>query len=281
MQNKKLIILLLLVLTSALLSGCGGPAQDNSVGSMNEELGIPEDVSAPPVADSTPETVSTPTPTPTPEPSPAAAVTDGELIYTLSPDDILLDANADAGWFTYGGMGKGYGTKYAAVNLSTGQEIEGEEGAEVVLCKNAIVQFIWRDADGNHVDAMDVYYYDGSSPKEINLWAVVYNFDGSIIDERVVLSMKQSADDPYYSTVYPVMEQVVSEYGGGYVAGYAKVLNANEDNGDAVISDERGELVRLPGADVTMTYASSVCDGRFVAVYRPDTNETEVYDFGA
>ena len=50
-------------------------------------------------------------------------------------------------------LAKGYGTRYYAINVVTGQVIQGEEGAEVVLCANGLVRFIWKDADGNEVSA--------------------------------------------------------------------------------------------------------------------------------
>ena len=115
---------------------------------------------------------------------------------------------------------------------------------------------------------------------ELTLFVVVYGFDGRVREERAVLTITQSGDDPYYSEVYPAMEALVEEFGGGSIEGMPLMLTASDDNGDAVVCDRDGnELLRLPGADASGTYAFTNRDGSFLSVYRPDTCRTDFYQF--
>ena len=40
-----------------------------------------------------------------------------------------------------------------------------------------------------------------------------------------------------------------------------------------------GELIRLPGVDASGVFAYQSADGRYVSVYRPDSDQTEFYRF--
>lgn len=276
-MRHKLHLGCLLLAAVLLLSSCGGKeAPTEASGGMDSQTvgaaASPELTELPPEEMEEIEEFE--------EPDAVPAVTSGTLVYALNSDWMLLDADPVSGWFTTSWMAKGYGSQYCAVNPSTGQVIEGEEGAEVVLCKDAILQFVWRDKDGNPVSAEEVYYYEGDDPMELTLFVVVYGFDGQVREEREVLTITQSWDDPYYSEVYPAMEALAAEFGGGSIAGMPLMLTASDDNGEAVVCDSSGnELLRLPGADASMTYAFTNRDGSFLSVYRPDTCQTEFYQF--
>ena len=207
------------------------------------------------------------------------AVTSGKLIYTLDYDLGILDGSGTNGWFVASWLAKGYGTRYYAINVVTGQVIQGEEGAEVVLCANGLVRFIWKDADGNEVSADTVYFPDGE-PKTFDLYAQIYGLDGTLKEERKILSWTQTSEDPYFTVVLPEMNKIISELGGGSIAGNELVLSVTDDNGDAVVLGLDGEeLIRLAGVDASEVYAYSSSDGSFVSVYRPDSDQTEFYRF--
>ena len=168
---------------------------------------------------------------------------------------------------------------YYAINPVTGQVIEGEEGAEVVLCANGLVRFVWKDADGNEVSADTVYFIDGE-PKTFDLYAQFYGLDGVLKEERKILSWTQTSEDPYFTVVLPEMNKIISELGGGSIAGNELVLTVTDDNGDAVVLGLDGEeLIRLTSVDASEVYAYSSSDGSFVSVYRPDSDQTEFYRF--
>ena len=207
------------------------------------------------------------------------AETDGELVFTMDYDQGILDGSAQNGWFVTSWLAKGYGTRYYAVCPATGQVIQGEEGAPVVLCGQGLVRFVWKDADGNEVSA-DTVYFPMDEPQTYTLYAQIYGLDGQLREEREVLTWTQTAEDPYFSLVLPAMEQIVSELGGGAVEGQELVLNVTDEGGDAVIhGKDGGELIRLPGVDASGVFAYASADGSFVSVYRPDSDQTEFYRF--
>ena len=207
------------------------------------------------------------------------AETDGELVFTMDYDQGILDGSAQNGWFVTSWLAKGYGTRYYAVCPATGQVIEGEEGAPVVLCGQGLIRFVWKDADGNEVSADTVYFMEGE-PQTYTLYAQIYGLDGQLREEREVMTWTQTGEDPYYSLVYPAMEALVEELGGGYAEGHEQVLNVTDEGGDAVIhSKDGGELIRLPGVDASGIYAYASADGSYVSVYRTDSDQTEFYRF--
>ena len=207
------------------------------------------------------------------------AETDGELVFTMDYDQGILDGSAQNGWFVTSWLAKGYGTRYYAVCPATGQVIEGEEGAPVVLCGQGLIRFVWKDADGNEVSADTVYFMEGE-PQTYTLYAQIYGLDGQLREEREVMTWTQTGEDPYYTLVYPAMEALVEELGGGYVEGHEQVLNVTDEGGDAVIhSKDGGELIRLPGVDASGIYAYASADGSYVSVYRTDSDQTEFYRF--
>ena len=207
------------------------------------------------------------------------AETSGELVFTINYDQGILDGSAQSGWFVTSWLAKGYGTRYYAVCPATGQVIEGEEGAPVVLCGQGLIRFVWKDADGNEVSADTVYFMEGE-PQTYTLYAQIYGLDGQLREEREVMTWTQTGEDPYYSLVYPAMETLVAELGGGYVEGHELVLNVTDEGGDAVIlSKDGGELIRLPGVDASGIYAYASADGSYVSVYRTDSDQTEFYRF--
>ncbi len=207
------------------------------------------------------------------------AETSGELVFTMNYDQGILDGSAQSGWFVASWLAKGYGTRYYAVCPATGQVIEGEEGAPVVLCGQGLIRFVWKDADGNEVSADTVYFMEGE-PQTYILYAQIYGLDGQLREEREVMTWTQTGEDPYYSLVYPAMEALVEELGGGYTEGHELVLNVTDEGGDAVIhSKDGGELIRLPGVDASGIYAYASADGSYVSVYRTDSDQTEFYRF--
>ena len=207
------------------------------------------------------------------------AETDGELVFTMDYDQGVLDGSAQNGWFVTSWLAKGYGTRYYAVCPATGQVIEGEEGAPVVLCGQGLIRFVWKDADGNEVSADTVYFMEGE-PQTYTLYAQIYGLDGQLREEREVMTWTQTGEDPYYTLVYPAMAALVEELGGGYVEGHELVLNVTDEGGDAVIhSKDGGELIRLPGVDASGIYAYASADGSYVSVYRTDSDQTEFYRF--
>ena len=207
------------------------------------------------------------------------AETGGELVFTMDYDQGILDGSAQSGWFVTSWLAKGYGTRYYAVCPATGQVIEGEEGAPVVLCGQGLIRFVWKDADGNEVSADTVYFMEGE-PQTYTLYAQIYGLDGQLREEREVITWTQTGEDPYYTLVYPAMEALVEELGGGYVEGHELVLNVTDEGGDAVIhSKDGGELIRLPGVDASGIYAYASADGSYVSVYRTDSDQTEFYRF--
>lgn len=207
------------------------------------------------------------------------AETGGELVFTMDYDQGILDGSAQSGWFVTSWLAKGYGTRYYAVCPATGQVIEGEEGAPVVLCGQGLIRFVWKDADGNEVSADTVYFMEGE-PQTYTLYAQIYGLDGQLREEREVMTWTQTGEDPYYTLVYPAMEALVEELGGGYVEGHELVLNVTDEGGDAVIhSKDGGELIRLPGVDASGVYAYASADGSYVSVYRTDSDQTEFYRF--
>lgn len=141
------------------------------------------------------------------------AKTDGELVFTMDYDQGILDGSAQSGWFVTSWLAKGYGTRYYAVCPATGQVIEGEEGAPVVLCGQGLIRFVWKDADGNEVSADTVYFMEGE-PQTYTLYAQIYGLDGQLREEREVMTWTQTGEDPYYTLVYPAMVALVEELGG-------------------------------------------------------------------
>ena len=207
------------------------------------------------------------------------AETGGELVFTMDYDQGILDGSAQSGWFVTSWLAKGYGTRYYAVCPATGQVIEGEEGAPVVLYGQGLIRFVWKDADGNEVSADTVYFMEGE-PQTYTLYAQIYGLDGQLREEREVMTWTQTGEDPYYTLVYPAMQALVEELGGGYVEGHEQVLNVTDEGGDAVIhSKDGGELIRLPGVDASGIYAYASADGSYVSVYRTDSDQTEFYRF--
>ena len=149
----------------------------------------------------------------------------------------------------------------------------------MVLCGQGLVRFVWKDADGNEVSA-DIVYFPMDEPQTYTLYAQIYGLDGQLREEREVLTWTQTMEDPYFSLVLPAMEAIVSELGGGSAEGQEIVLLAEDDGGDAVIRGrDGGELIRLPGVDASGVFAYQSADGRYVSVYRPDSDQTEFYRF--
>ena len=124
------------------------------------------------------------------------AETGGELVFTMDYDQGILDGSAQSGWFVTSWLAKGYGTRYYAVCPATGQVIEGEEGAPVVLCGQGLIRFVWKDADGNEVSADTVYFMEGE-PQTYTLYAQIYGLDGQLREEREVMTWTQTGEDPY------------------------------------------------------------------------------------
>lgn len=276
-MNRNTAILSLLLALTLTLSGCGktqpapalsgqdsAPSSQNSVGGAASEPAVTPDIrpAGPGV-----EAAGTP------------AETAGELVFTMDYDLGLLDGSGESGWFVASWLAKGYGTRYYAVCPATGQVIQGEEGAPVVLCGQGLVRFVWKDADGNEVSA-DTVYFPMDEPQTYTLYAQIYGLDGQLREEREVLTWTQTMEDPYFSLVLPAMEAIVSELGGGSAEGQEIVLLAEDDGGDAVIRGrDGGELIRLPGVDASGVFAYQSADGRYVSVYRPDSDQTEFYRF--
>ena len=258
-----------------MLTGCGN---DNAAGTA-----------APEADTSTPEAAESFTPAETPEVStepvvpeesiPAAAtVTTGQLVYTMDYDMMLLDADSTGSWFVVSRMDKGYGSPYYAINPGSGQIIQGEEGAEVVLCANGIVRFLWKDSSGHEVSADMVYFMSGE-PQSYTLWAQLYSLDGALLEERELLTWTQSMDDPYFTLVLPAMEKIVAELGGGNVMGYDIPLSVTADGTDTVVSSADGELLRLLNTAPDGIYAYGSQNGTMLSVYLPDMDETDFYLF--
>ena len=272
-------LLALLLALSLALSGCGGAGDISAQGDASQDMvggavGPDGEPAHDPGADDPADTPSSGA-APTGEP----AVTEGELVYTMDYDMGLLDGSGESGWFVASWLAKGYGTRYYAVCPATGQVIEGEEGAPVVLCGQGLIRFVWKDADGKEVSADTVYFMEGE-PQTYTLYAQIYGLDGQLREEREVMTWTQTGEDPYYSLVCPAMETLVAELGGGYVEGHEQVLNVTDEGGDAVIhSKDGGELIRLPGVDASGIYAYASADGSYVSVYRTDSDQTEFYRF--
>ena len=276
-MNRNTAILSLLLALALTLSGCGKtqtdpalsgqdstPSSQDSVGGAASEPAVTPDIrpAGPGV-----EAAGTP------------AETAGELVFTMDYDLGLLDGSDESGWFVASWLAKGYGTRYYAVNPASGQEILGEEGAPVVLCGQGLVRFVWKDSSGAEVSADSVYFLSGEA-QTYTLYAQIYGLDGQLREEREVLTWTQTMEDPYFSLVLPAMEAIVSELGGGSAEGQEIVLLAEDDGGDAVIRGrDGGELIRLPGVDASGVFAYQSADGRYVSVYRPDSDQTEFYRF--
>ena len=276
-MNRNTAILSLLLALTLTLSGCGktqpapalsgqdsAPSSQNSVGGAASEPAVTPDIrpAGPGV-----EAAGTP------------AETAGELVFTMDYDLGLLDGSGESGWFVASWLAKGYGTRYYAVCPATGQVIQGEEGAPVVLCGQGLVRFVWKDADGNEVSA-DTVYFPMDEPQTYTLYAQIYGLDGQLREEREVLTWTQTAEDPYFTLVLPAMEAIVAELGGGAVEGQELVLNVTADGSDAVVHGlDGGELIRLPEVDASEVFAYISRDGSYVSVYRPDSNQTEFYRF--
>ena len=276
-MNRNTAILSLLLALALMLSGCGKTQNDPALSGQD---------SAPSSQDSVGGAASEPAVTPDIRPAGPGveaagtpAETAGELVFTMDYDLGLLDGSGESGWFVASWLAKGYGTRYYAVNPATGQEILGEEGAPVVLCGQGLVRFVWKDGSGAEVSADSVYFLDGEA-QTYTLYAQIYGLDGQLREEREVLTWTQTMEDPYFSLVLPAMEAIVSELGGGSVEGQEIVLLAEDDGGDAVIRGrDGGELIRLPGVDASGVFAYQSADGRYVSVYRPDSDQTEFYRF--
>lgn len=277
MKRKMMLWSLLLVLALS-LTACGksAPAEDvtQDDAPQIEESAQPEETVggsetvAPDIRPAGPGVEATGTP----------AETSGELVFTMDYDQGILDGSVQKGWFVSSWLAKGYGTRYYAVCPATGQVIEGEEGAPVVLCGQGLIRFVWKDAGGNDVNA-DAVYFMMDEPQTYTLYAQIYGLDGQLREEREVLTWTQSEEDPYFTLVLPAMEAIVEEL-GGYVEGRELVLNVTDEGGDAVIhSKDGGELIRLPGADASGVFAYASADGSYVSVYRSDSDQTEFYCF--
>lgn len=278
MNHKRTLLSLLLALALS-LTACGKSAPAEEVVPQDDvvqgETSVPEEMvgggetAAPDIRPAGPGVEATGTP----------VVTEGELVYTMDYDQGLLDGSGASGWFVSSWLAKGYGTRYYAVNPATGQVIQGEEGAPVVICGQGLLRFVWKDAGGNEVSADTVYFME-DEPQTYTLYAQIYGLDGQLREEREVMTWTQTGEDPYYTLVYPAMEALVEELGGGYAEGHELVLNVTDEGGDAVIrSKDGGELIRLPGVDASGIYAYASADGSYVSVYRTDSDQTEFYRF--
>ena len=278
-MNRKMMLWSLLLVLALSLTACGKstPAEDvpqddvpqvEEPAQPEETVGGSETVT-PDVRPAGPGVEATGTP----------AETSGELVFAMDYDQGILDGSGQNGWFVSSWLAKGYGTRYYAVCPATGQVIEGEEGAPVVLCGQGLVRFVWKDADGNEVNA-DTVYFMMDEPQTYTLYAQIYGLDGQLREEREVLTWTQSEEDPYFTLVLPALETIVEELGGGYVEGRELVLNVTDEGGDAVIHSKDGsELIRLPGVDASGVFAYASTDSHYVSVYRSDSDQTEFYRF--
>ena len=271
------------LLALAALGGCGQTGQDiedpgiedqvkednnTDVGSAENDTENEPDIAPEPQTEGS-GTEATGTP----------AVTNGRLIYTMDFDQGILDGSRGSGWFITSRLSKGYGTQSYAIAPDSGKVIEGEEGAEVVLCQNGLVRFVWKDEGGSEVSAYNVYFMEGA-PQVYTLYARVYDLEGTMLEERELLSWTQAAEDPYFTIILPAMEKVIAELGGGSVSGMETMLEVTQEGVDAVILDGSGsELIRLPGVSSLGIEAYASRDGGYVSVYRPDSDQTEFYLF--
>ncbi len=267
------------LLAMAALGGCGQdepPVEDIGIEDQTPEDNTADVGSAENEPDIAPEPQ---TEGPGTEATGTPAVTSGRLVYTMDYDQGILDGSRGSGWFITSWLSKGYGTQSYAIAPESGKVIEGEEGAEVVLCQNGLVRFVWKDESGSEVSAYNVYFMEGE-PQIYTLYARIYDLGGTMLEEREILSWTQTAEDPYFTIVLPAMEKVVSELGGGSVSGMEIMLDVTQDGADAVILDGNGgELTRLPGVSALGVEAYASRDGSYVSVYRPDSDQTEFYLF--
>ena len=274
-MRKQMKLFGLLLAPALALCACGQDAPASSAVSAPASAPVQNEAE---FADSSAWVSAQPAAGPFADPVGAAAQTSGQLIYTANFDFAIDAGNAESGWFITSWMSKGYGTKIYAVCPATGQLIEGEEGAPVILCQQALIRFVWKDADGAETDAYTVYTLDGE-PQTYTLFAEIYGLDGQLQEEREVTSLTQTADDPYLSVVYPAMQSLAEEYNGS-LSGQVSPLTVKDDGGDAVVySADGSELIRLPGTPADMAYAYISADGHYVSVYRSDCDQTEFYLF--
>lgn len=196
------------------------------------------------------------------------AIVNGTLIYQDKRSCYMLaDYNSAEGWLIlFDADGKGYGTPYNAVNINTGMEIWGEEGAEVYFCPDGILQMEWRyQNSGNPTSAANVLLYypqSGNAPQTFDLYLIKYDFVGNKLSEEFVMSFTQT-EEYVYSQVYDVVNPILDSYGASSPQYNYEMYYFEDVNGDAVAYDGAGnEVARYPGkgADAMMMFITAKDD---------------------
>lgn len=211
-------------------------------------------------------------------------IVNGTLIYQDNWSCyMLVEYNAAEGWLILCDEdGKGYGTPYNALNINTGMEIQGEEGAEVYFCPEGILQMEWRyQNSGNPTSAANVLLYypqSGKDPQTFDLYLIKYDFAGNKTGEEFVMSFTQT-EEYVYSQVYDVVNPILASYGASQ-SYYDGVTYCFEDkDGDAVAYDSNGnEIARYPGkGSDAMMMSVSVKDDIMVISGMGYAPFTEIY----
>lgn len=192
------------------------------------------------------------------------ATVNGTLIYQNKRYCYMIaDYNSAEGWvILFDADGKGYGTPYNAVNIFTGMEIQGEEGAEVYFYPDGILHLEWRyQSSGSRASAETVLLYypqSGKAPQTFDLYLVKYDYAGNKLSEEFVMSFTQT-EEYVYSQVYDVVNPILDSYGVSNAGYDYEMYYFNDESGDAVAYDGEGnEIARYPGkgSDAMMMFIS-------------------------
>lgn len=230
------------------------------------------------------ETAAPVTAAPTEPELSGSAIINGTLIYQDNWSCyMLVEYNSAEGWLIlYEGDSKGYGTPCNALNINTGMEIQGEEGAEVYFCPEGILQMEWRyQNSGDRASAGTVLLYypqSGKEPQTFDLYLIRYDFAGNKIGEEFIMSFTQT-EEYVYSQVYDVVNPILASYGVSGAQYDYEMYSFNDENGDAVAYDGNGnEIARYPGKGAdAMMMSISVKDDIMVISGMGYPSFTEIY----
>ncbi len=216
------------------------------------------------------------------EPAETNAIMNGvEVKVSMRGSFDLLDASLEKGWACLiDGAGKGFGSPWLAINLDKDLEIWGEEGAEVYVGANGILRFKLTETEsGKEISTWELDEEDEQTG--LTLYAVRYDWDGNLVEEKELGSIADKDSQAYYATFSASMNSEINAVGAAPY-GNATRLTVQDVDGDAVCYGTNGaELVRYPGADASSMHATISNDGKVLVInWYSSGYYTEIFTVG-